>query len=497
MTKYHISNDGEPRPCTAETGKCPYGEEVHGEFNSPADARAFAERYLERSIGLFEENSARAGREARTNSRRDAVHGDDFRELSEEQIKADLLNPGSPIVLNADGSLAGRPSGTLQDPIDLAQLTPADAERFLKSEGFSEEKIAQLKEHFGELSDRALITAATAELMTGPPQRHVRFSQDPDDNYSFSMTNFEEVGLAIGMLTSDPKTGFIVPVRDPKASLSWMQVSSPANNVFMIQENTGTNRLYMPQTANKGVQGEALRKLELLANVMEKAEKDQPLTAVAQSSPDFRELQRDLRVGSEELETLRSGNYRNKKGESISRAEYLSSIEINGRDWMVRDLKQNLGVNSSEESYGAEQLRAMKPTQSGISVLQVQGMTNATVKKFGERVLSEKTKLDSMNARARAERLQQLLDDSMGKATIVTQDNYILDGHHGLAKAALMNSALRNGTVARRLKAMGIDYELPSEAHLPIVKLNMDGAQGFDAVTYWTEKNGFPVSGMK
>lgn len=497
VPKYHISPDGNPRLCDANSGGCPYGEDVHGEFDSPEGARAFAERYLERSIGLFEENARAVGRRAREASRGDLAHGDEFRELSESEIRESLLNPGKPVAFNADGSLADRPSGTLKDPIDLAAMTPAQAEVFLKTNGFSDEQIANLKSQFGELSDRALITAATAELMTGPPQRHVRFSNDPDDNYSFSMTNFEEVGLSIGMLQADPETGFITPVRDPKASLSWMQVSSPANNVFMIQDHTGTNRLYMPQTANKNVQGEALRKLELLADEMAKADKNATIPDIARSSAKVRELQRDLRLPVEDLEALKNGDFKDRNGNSISRSEYLSKVEVNGRDWMVRDLKQNLGVTSSEESYGAAELAAMKPTQSGISVLQVQGMANATTKKFGQRVLSEKASLDAMRPQERAVRLQQLLDDSMGKATIVTEDNYILDGHHGLAKAALMNAALANGTVARRLKAMGVDYPLPAEAHLPIVKLNMDGGQGFDAVTYWTEKNGFPVSGMK
>lgn len=497
MPRYHISPDGNPRPCGAVQGGCPYGEEVHGDFNNDNDARAFAERYLERSMGLFEENSRAAGRRAREASREDLAHGDDFRTLSEEEIRSALLNGGKPIAFNPDGTLADRPSGTLQDPIDLADMKPAQAESFLRTAGYSEEQISNLKQQFGELSDKALITAATAELMTGPPQRHVRFANDPDDNYSFSMTNFEEVGLSIGMLQSDPNTGFIVPVKDPKASLSWMQVSSPANNVFMIQEHTGTNRLYMPQTANKNVQGEARRKLELLANEMEKAGPNATIPELARSNAAVRALQRDLRVFSEELEAMKAGAYKDKNGNPISRDEFLSKVEVNGRDWMVRDLQQNLGISSSEESYGANELAAMKPTQSGISVLQVQGMANGTISKFGKRVLGEKDKLDKMNPSARAERLQQLLDDSMGKATIVTQDNYILDGHHGLAKAALMNSALKNGTVARRLKAMGIDYPLPGEAHLPVVKLNMDGGQGFDAVTYWTEKNGFPVSGMK
>ncbi len=496
MARYHLSPDGNPRVCGAVKGNCPYGEDVHGEFENDEDARTFAERYLERSIGLFEENSRSVGNRAREASRADATHGDDFRELSEAEIKDSLLNPGTEVVFNADGSLADRPSGTLKDPIDLAKMTPANAEAFLKTAGYDEAKISKLKDDFGELSDRALITAATAELMTGPPQRHVRFSDDPDDNYSFSMTNFEEVGRSIGILEQDPNTGFIVPVKNREASLSWMQVSSSANNVFMIQEHTGTNRLYMPQTANKNVQGEALRKLELLAKHMED-NKGKSVAEIAREDADVRRLQRDLRLDMATLEAIKEGNYTDKNGAPVSKEKFLSKVEVNGRDWMVRDLKQNMGVNSSEESYGASQLAAMKPTQSGISVLQVQGMANATIKKFGERVNSEKAELQRMNAGARAIRLQQLLDDSMGKATIVTSDNYILDGHHGLAKAALMNSALANGTVARRLRGMGIDFPLPAEAHLPIVKLDMDGGRGFDAVTYWTEKNGFPVSGMK
>lgn len=495
--KYHISPDGNPRTCGATSGSCPFGEEVHGVFDSDEDARAFAERYLERSMGLFEENSRAVGRKAREASRNDIDHGDEFRDLSESEIREALLNTGKAVAFNPDGSLADSPSGTLKDPIDLAGMTPAQAEAFLKTDGFTDEQISNLKNQFGELSDRALITAATAELMTGPPQRHVRFSDDPDDNYSFSMTNFEEVGLSIGMLQSDPDSGYITPVRDPKAALSWMQVSSPANNVFMIQDHTGTNRLYMPQTANKNVKGEALRKLELLAEEMGKADKNASIQDIARQSAKVRELQRDLRLPAEDLEALKKGDFKDRNGNAISRAEFLSKVEVNGRDWMVRDLKQNLGVTSSEESYGASELASMKPTQSGISVLQVQGMANATTKKFGQRVLAEKATLDTMRPQERAVRLQQLLDDSMGKATIVTEDNYILDGHHGLAKAALMNSALSNGTVARRLKAMGVDYPLPAEAHLPIVKLNMDGGQGFDAVSYWTEKNGFPVSGMK
>jgi len=496
MTKYHISSDGTPRPCSADKGHCPYGAEVHGEFDTPNDARRFAEEYLERNLGLFEANSRKAGQVAREQSQFNKDGGDDFRSLSEAQIREALLNPGSPIAFNEDGSLSTPPSGSLQDPIDLANLKPEDAERLLKANNYSDEQIANLKRDFGDLADKALITAATAELMTGPPQRHVRFSEDPDDNYSFSMTNFEEVGLSIGLLQEDPNSHFIVPVSDPKAALSWMQVSNPANNVFQIQEHTGTNRLYMPQTANKNVQGEAGRKLALLSDIV--GNSSSSIEDLAKSNGDFRRLQRDLRVEYKDLEKLRTGNYGNgRDGSPLTKEAYVASIEVNGRDWMVRDLKQTVGVDSSEESYGAAELKGMKPTQSGISVLQVQGMANATIKKFGDRVLAEKSSLEALPAGERAVRVQQLLNESMGKATIVTRDNYILDGHHGLAKAALMNSALSNGTVARRLEKMGVNFPLPSEARLPVVKLDMDGGQGFDALTYWTEKNGFPVSGMK
>ncbi len=497
MTKYHISSDGTPRPCGADKGHCPYGADVHGEFDSPNDARKFAEEYLERNHSLFEANSRKAGQTAREASQFNRDGGDDFRSLNENQIREALLNPGSPIAFNEDGSLSTPPSGSLQDPIDLANLKPEEAERLLKAANYSDEQIANLKSEFGELSDKALITAATAELMTGPPQRHVRFSEDPDDNYSFSMTNFEEVGRAVGILQEDPNSGFIVPVKDPKAALSWMQVSNPANNVFMIQEHTGTNRLYMPQTANSGVAGEAGRKLNQLSEILSNSN-GASIEELAKSNGDFRRLQRDLRVEYKDLEKLRTGEYGNAKdGTPLTKEAYVSSIEVNGRDWMMRDLKQTIGVDSSEVSYGASELSGMKPTQSGISVLQVQGMANATIKKFGDRVNAERGALESMNPGERAGRLQQLLSESMGKATIVTRDNYILDGHHGLAKAALMNSALANGTVARRLEKMGISFPLPSEARLPVVKLDMDGGQGFDALTYWTEKNGFPVSGMK
>jgi len=55
MAKYHISKDGTPRPCGAVKGQCPYGEEVHGNFDNDVEARQFAEEYLEKNHGLFNE----------------------------------------------------------------------------------------------------------------------------------------------------------------------------------------------------------------------------------------------------------------------------------------------------------------------------------------------------------------------------------------------------------------------------------------------------------
>lgn len=48
MARYHVSTDGQPRPCTATKGACPLTDEAgaslpHGEFDSAEDARAFAE----------------------------------------------------------------------------------------------------------------------------------------------------------------------------------------------------------------------------------------------------------------------------------------------------------------------------------------------------------------------------------------------------------------------------------------------------------------------
>jgi len=51
MPKFHISKDGNPRPCEATKG-CPLGEDApHGDFTNETEARAWAEEVLERQNG--------------------------------------------------------------------------------------------------------------------------------------------------------------------------------------------------------------------------------------------------------------------------------------------------------------------------------------------------------------------------------------------------------------------------------------------------------------
>jgi len=46
MTRYHVSEDGLPRECGAKAGGCPFAEDAHGDFETPQNARSFAEAYL-------------------------------------------------------------------------------------------------------------------------------------------------------------------------------------------------------------------------------------------------------------------------------------------------------------------------------------------------------------------------------------------------------------------------------------------------------------------
>ena len=48
MTKYHVSENGTPVPCTASVRACPLGEDVHGNFDSAEDANRFAEKINQR-----------------------------------------------------------------------------------------------------------------------------------------------------------------------------------------------------------------------------------------------------------------------------------------------------------------------------------------------------------------------------------------------------------------------------------------------------------------
>lgn len=57
MDRYHISNDGAPRVCNAQTAESCTAVGVdgdsapHGDFNTPEEARRFAESVLEKSLG--------------------------------------------------------------------------------------------------------------------------------------------------------------------------------------------------------------------------------------------------------------------------------------------------------------------------------------------------------------------------------------------------------------------------------------------------------------
>jgi len=497
MTRFHISEDGMPRACNAKPGNCPIaGSAAHGDFDSVQDAMAFAEEYNAKAHerDAFLAHSKKTGDSMRQHSVESGL--DDFAGLSPEEIEAALTNPGKPIQFAPDGSLLDSPSGTLQDPYDLAGLTGDQAKAYLLSKGYDPERIAKLEADFKgvppekDLSERALITAATVDLMVGPPQGHVRFSQDPHDDYSFSMSNFADVGLAVGMLQTQPDTGFIIPVKDPKASLSWMQVSNPANNVFLLQKNLGINRLFMPQTANSGVTGEARKKLDDVISYVE-ANKDVP-TAQLMARPEFARLTEDISVKAADVAALQSGKFTTKDGREISKDDYVKKIEINGADWMAREFRESYGLTTEKVQYGNAELSQMKPTQSGISVLQVQGMAQGTINEYIRAINKE----ESEGRQITPARSQEILDSVMGKRTLVTEDGYIIDGHHGLAKAALLNSMIKNGSFGRQMRAAGLSVPEPTEAHLGVMKINMDGGQAFDAVTYWTESKGFPVSGM-
>lgn len=502
MSKYHINDEGNPAICSADPNNpkakgCPYRADAHGEFASIEEARAFAEEYVAKTEerNKFESLSRSSGDRMRKESKERKL--DEFADLTPEEIADALQNPGTPIRFNEDGSLQTPPTGTLQDPFDLAELTPEQARSYLLSKGYSEERLAKLEADFKgvppepDLSGRALITAATVDLMVGPPQGHVRFSQDTSDNYSFSMSNFAEVGQTVGMIETDPKTGFLVPAKDPKAALSWMQVSNPANNVFQLQRHMGINRLFMPQTANSGVTGEARKKLDGLAEYIENNRHKSADAILA--DPEFRRLNSELQMKATDVRKLHAAEYGVKNGENLNREDFLNEMEVNGANWMARDMREKYGFRSTNETYGSAELSSMKPTQSGISVLQVQGMAQGTINSFVQRVKEEQDK----GVAVTPEVSQQLFDSVMGKRTIVTEDGYIIDGHHGLAKAALINAMIRDGSLSRQLRTAGLDAPAPREARLGVMKLGMDGGQAFDAVTHWTEQNGFPVSGMR
>lgn len=486
-----------PRECKATVGTCPLGPAAHGEFNSMKEAMGFAEEYNAKSLEreAFLARSKKVGDMQRVTSQE--ANLDDFAHLTPEEIQEALSNPGTRIQFAADGSLLRPPTGTLQDPFDLAGLSGDEARSYLLSKGYDADKLAKLEADFKgvppekDLSERALITAATVDLMVGPPQGHVRFSQDPNDDYSFSMSNFAEVGMAVGMIDTDPKTGFLIPAKDPKAALSWMQVSNPANNVFQLQNHLGINRLFMPQTANKGVTDEAREKLNSAVSYIEN-NADKPLAEVMRN-PEFVRMNTDLQLKPSDVKNIQEGNFTDKRGNARTKDEFVSSLEINGAEWMTRELRNDYGFTSSTTTYGRKELAGMKPTQSGISVLQVQGMAQSTVNDYVRAIRSE----EEAGRQITPTRSQEILDSVMGKRTVVTDDNYIIDGHHGLAKAALLNSMISNGSFGRQMRSAGLAVPEPTEAKLGVLKMNMDGGQAFDVVTYWTGQKGFPVSGME
>ena len=56
MARFHVSEDGQPRPCTAEKGACPLTEAdgsktPHGDFANAREAQAFAEKVNEKRYG--------------------------------------------------------------------------------------------------------------------------------------------------------------------------------------------------------------------------------------------------------------------------------------------------------------------------------------------------------------------------------------------------------------------------------------------------------------
>lgn len=226
MARYHVTAKGDPAICKAQAGNCPLREDdgstaPHGDFDSPGEAYAFAEKVQERRAeveGLdgISGFSKRTKREEAIQARLDDIN---FLQRSPEAVQALLYNPGRP-----DGV------GTAEDPISVAAIPNIPEPPAPPGKGYQ-----QVKEAIRLISEGKHIRMKSAE----------EYSTMLDRLHG----QMDELGMfKLNEAAENPWD------RKAYTPINISLAGVPGTNIFG-GGNLGVARIDMPQTAGKPVAG--------------------------------------------------------------------------------------------------------------------------------------------------------------------------------------------------------------------------------------------------